>query len=37
MRLQSQLVDRGAHPRLLRYCLTETDDEPIGLGSLHAP
>lgn len=27
MRLRSQLVDRGAHPRLLRYCLTEIDDE----------
>ena len=27
MRLRSQLVDRGAHPRLLRYCLAEIDDE----------
>lgn len=27
MRLRSQLVDRGAHPRLLRYCVAEIDDE----------
>jgi uncharacterized protein (TIGR02391 family) len=27
MRLRSHLVDRGAHPRLLRYCLTEIDDD----------
>jgi uncharacterized protein (TIGR02391 family) len=27
MRLRSQLVDRGAHPRLLRYCVTEIDDD----------
>lgn len=26
MRLRSQLVDRGAHPRLLRYCLSEIED-----------
>lgn len=27
MRLRSQLVDRGAHPRLLRYCVEEIDNE----------
>jgi len=27
MRLRSQLVERGAHPRLLRYCIDEIDDE----------
>lgn len=27
MRLRSQLVDRGAHPRLLRYCVAEIDDD----------
>jgi uncharacterized protein (TIGR02391 family) len=27
MRLRSQLVDRGAHPRLMRYCVDEIDDE----------
>jgi uncharacterized protein (TIGR02391 family) len=27
MRLRSQLVERGAHPRLLRYCVTEIDDD----------
>lgn len=27
MRLRSQLVERGAHPRLLRYCLAEIDDD----------
>lgn len=27
MRLRSQLVDRGAHPRLLRYCVEEIEDE----------
>lgn len=27
MRLRSHLVDRGAHPRLLRYCVTEIDDD----------
>jgi uncharacterized protein (TIGR02391 family) len=27
MRLRSQLVDRGAHPRLLRYCVAEVDDD----------
>jgi uncharacterized protein (TIGR02391 family) len=27
MRLRSQLVDRGAHPRLLRYCVSEINDD----------
>jgi uncharacterized protein (TIGR02391 family) len=27
MRLRSQLVDRGAHPRLLKYCVAEIDDD----------
>lgn len=27
MRLRSQLVDRGAHPRLLLYCVAEIDDD----------
>lgn len=27
MRLRSQLVDRGAHPRLMRYCVAEIDDD----------
>ncbi len=27
MRLRSQLVDRGAHPRLLRYCVMEINDD----------
>lgn len=27
MRLRSQLVDRGAHPRLLRYCVDEIEDD----------
>lgn len=27
MRLRSQLVDREAHPRLLRYCVKEIDDD----------
>jgi uncharacterized protein (TIGR02391 family) len=27
MRLRSQLVDRGAHPRLLSYCVSEIDDD----------
>jgi uncharacterized protein (TIGR02391 family) len=27
MRLRSQLVERGAHPRLLAYCVTEIDDD----------
>jgi uncharacterized protein (TIGR02391 family) len=27
MRLRSQLVDRGAHPRVMRYCVDEIDDE----------
>lgn len=27
MQLRSQLVDRGAHPRLLRYCVAEIDDD----------
>lgn len=27
MRLRSQLVERAAHPRLLRYCVTEIDDD----------
>lgn len=27
LRLRSQLVDRGAHPRLLRYCVAEIDDD----------
>ena len=27
MGLRSQLVDRGAHPRLLRYCVSEIDDD----------
>jgi uncharacterized protein (TIGR02391 family) len=27
MRLRSQLVDRGAHPRLLSYCVEEIEDD----------
>lgn len=27
MRLRSQLVERGAHPRLLRFCVDEIEDE----------
>jgi uncharacterized protein (TIGR02391 family) len=27
MRLRSQLVDRGAHPRLLSYCVSEIDED----------
>jgi uncharacterized protein (TIGR02391 family) len=27
MRIRSQLVERGAHPRLLRYCVAEIDDD----------
>lgn len=27
LQLRSQLVERGAHPRLLRYCVAEIDDE----------
>jgi uncharacterized protein (TIGR02391 family) len=27
MRLRSQLVERGSHPRLLRYCVAEIDDD----------
>jgi uncharacterized protein (TIGR02391 family) len=27
MRLRSQLVDRGAHPSLLSYCVSEIDDD----------
>ena len=27
MQLRSQLVDRGAHPRLLSYCVSEIDDD----------
>lgn len=27
MRLRSELVDRGAHPRLLRYCVAEIEDD----------
>jgi uncharacterized protein (TIGR02391 family) len=27
MRLRSQLVERGAHPRLLRYCVAEIDED----------
>jgi uncharacterized protein (TIGR02391 family) len=27
MRLRNKIVDRGAHPRLLRYCVSEIDDD----------
>jgi uncharacterized protein (TIGR02391 family) len=27
LRLRGQLVDRGAHPRVLRYCVAEIDDD----------
>jgi uncharacterized protein (TIGR02391 family) len=27
MRLRTQLIERGAHPRILRYCVAEIDDD----------